>query len=177
MIENLPATYTPGQAFSFQVTLPALTNFTQYSLQLLFGTDVTNPSLTASGAAASTGYPFAGSTNFSSVLGATPDPTQVLLTISDSAPASLPFGATTTSGTPLATITVTTGADLTGPINLSIGSDTFFNYNAETGSYPPPTDIPPINQGVAPPAPVPAPAAAILFGLGGLVLVARRRAS
>ena len=172
LIENLPATYTPGETFTFQLRVPELVDFTGYSLQLVFSTDVLNPNLFAFGTAATSNYPFPSSAGFQSTLSTIQDGNQVILTIADSTDP----GVTVTPGgnDMLATITVTPGADLTGPIRLSIGPDAVFFYNTELNSYEAPTDIPPIEQG-APPAPVPAPAGVVLLGFGALLLGLRAR--
>jgi hypothetical protein len=172
IIDNLPTTYTPGTSFEFQLRVPALVDFTSYSLDLVFDTNVTNPQLTASGSPAATGYPFPSSAGFSSPASTQTGSQQVTLTISDSTSP----GVTVTPGTndALATITVTPDASLTGPIQLSIGPTSLFHYNTEDITYDAPTNIPAIEQAtVGSPTPVPAPAGAVLFGFGGLLLSAR----
>ncbi len=180
IIDNLPSTYTPGQAFTFQLSLPQLYEFTSYQLTLVFSTDVQNPALSVSGAAAASNYPFTSSSKFTSSSGTTPDGSGVTLTISDSIAEP---GVTVTPGSndQLATITVTPGTSLTGSITLSIDPNSIFHYNTENGTYDSPTDIPPIDQASGPgsgsgggTSPVPAPAGAMLFGLGGLLVAARR---
>lgn len=172
LITGLPATYTPGTPFTFTLSVPPLPDFNSYSLELVFTTEPINPPLFAEGSAAVANYVFPDAVGFTSTLSTFVDTNQVVLTISDTtAP-----GVLVTPGTndQLATITVTPGADLTGPIQLSIGIDSLFSYSTEQGEYPFLEGIPPIEQS-APPAPVPAPAGAVLFALGGLALWARVR--
>jgi hypothetical protein len=173
MIDNLPATYTPGQAFTFQLTLPALTDFSDYNLQLIFDTDVQNPPLFASGAAATSKYPFPSSAGFQSTLSRDSTSNQITLTIADSTSPNV----TVTPGTndALATITVTPGADFTGEIRLSVGTDSVFHYNTEDNNFDFPTNIPPIEQGASGPVSAPAPPGALLLGAGALILGLRMR--
>jgi hypothetical protein len=180
IVENLPATYTPGQSFSFQLGLPQLYEFTGYTLQLNLETQVQNPALGVSGAAATSNYPFAASTSFQSSTGTTIDGSGVTLTISDSVAepgvtVTPPSTGIAGSNYSLATVTVSPGASLTGPIALSVDPSSVFFYNTEFGSYNTPANIPPIDQATTgSPAPVPAPAGAVLLGVGGLVLALRR---
>jgi hypothetical protein len=175
IIDNLPSTYTPGQSFQFQISLPELTQFTSYSLGLVFNTDTDNPALSASATAATSNYPFPSSAGFTATPGGGgPNSTQVTLTLSDS----IPFpGVTVTPGTndQLATVTVTPDASLTGEIDLSIDPNSLFFYNTEDFNYSMPTNIPPIEQTMGGGSPVPAPASAVLLGIGGLVFGVRVR--
>jgi hypothetical protein len=174
LVEGLPATYTPGQAFTFTLRVPQLADFTNYTLELVFSTAVSDPDLLAGPAVAPADrYVFPSSANFGFQYDAPPGAQEVRLTISDSI---APDGVLTLPGQndTLATITVTPGATLTGPITLSIGSNTSFGYNSEGGFIDPPADIPPIEQ--ASPGgnnPVPAPPGAVLLGIGGLLFAAR----
>ncbi|MBM3979112.1 MAG: hypothetical protein FJ304_02285 [Planctomycetes bacterium] len=171
LINDLPASYTPGVAFTFNLRVPALNDFTSYSLELVFTTEPINPPLFASGSAAATNYVYPSSAGFQSTLTTFADANVVVLTIADStAP-----GVAVTPGANdrLATITVTPGADLTGSIQLSIGVDSLFVHSSEDPNYPLLADLPPITQN-DPVAPVPAPASAALFAVGALALWARR---
>ncbi len=172
LITGLPATYTPGVPFTFNLSVPPLPDFNSYTLELVFTTEPINPPLFAEGSAAVANYVYPDAVGFTSTLNTFVDTNQVVLTISDTtAPA-----VTVTPGTndQLATITVTPDATLTGPIQLSIGVDSLFSYSTEQREYPFLEDIPTINQ-ADPANPVPAPAGAVLFAIGGLALWARAR--
>ena len=177
ILEGVPAFYTPGQSFSFALRVPELPDLTDYRLELVFSTEVTDPSLLAFPTVAPPGsYVFPTSANFGFQLDAPLGGQEVQLTLTDSI---LPDSVIATPGQndQLATITVLPGANLTGTITLSIGFGTQFNYNAEIGSYEPPVDIPPIAQDPSPGGgnPVPAPPGVVLLGLGGLLLGLRGR--
>jgi hypothetical protein len=176
LIEGLPGTYVPGQQFTFTLRVPELPDFTSYSLELVFATDVTDPALLAFPTVAPADrYVFPTSANFGFQFNALPGQQEVRLTISDN----IGFpGVFTTPGEndTLATITVNPGAGLTGPIRLSVGFNTQFDYNMEATFYDPPGNIPPIEQGTASENnPVPAPPGVVLLGLGGLLLGLRTR--
>lgn len=172
LITDLPATYTPGEAFTFKVSVPTLFDFTNYTLQLVFTTDPINPPLFASASAAASNYVYPSSAGFQSTLSTVLDSNEVILTLSDSTTP----GVEVVPGTndQIATVTVTPGLSLTGPIRLSIGVDSLFDYNKENGEVPLLTGIPPIEQST-PPGPVPAPAGAVLLGSGLLLLGLRAR--
>jgi hypothetical protein len=176
MIDNLPKTYTPGTSFSFDLSLPALTDFTDYTLNLVFSTNTVDPPLFAS-SEASANYPFATSSGFQSTLSRSSSSSQITLTIADSTSS----GVTVTPGSndALAHVTVTPGADMTGPIHLSVGVGTVFHYNSEDFSYDFPTNIPAITEADvgSPPTAVPAPPGALLLGFGVLILGLRARRS
>jgi hypothetical protein len=177
LIEGLPTTYTPGESFTFTIRVPELPDLTSYQLELVFSTTVTNPALLSFPTVAPSGsYVFPTSENFGFQFDAPTGTQEVRLTLTDSI---LPESVIATPGQndTLATITVSPGASLTGPIMLSIGENTRFDYNAELGAYEPPTDIPPIEQAAPPNGgnPVPAPPGVVLLALGGLLLGARAR--
>jgi hypothetical protein len=174
LIEGLPAQYIPGQPFSFILRVPELPDFTSYSLELVFQTAVTNPALIAFPTVAPPDrYVFPTSANFGFQFNTPPGAQEVRLTISDDI--GLPGVIATPPNDTLATITVSPGASLTGPITLSIGLGTQFEYNTELMTYEPPAPIP-IAQGVPPDnSPVPAPPAVVLLGLGALLLGVRAR--
>lgn len=176
LIEGVPTTYTPGQDFTFTVRVPALVGFSAYSLQLVFNTDFPNPPLVSFPTVAPPGqYVFPTSANFAFQFDAPTDATEVRLTLSDFIPgtvATVP-GANDT----LATITVSPGADLVGPITLSVGGDSGFEYRTESGQYPFPEPI--VIQQAEPTGggnnPVPAPPGLLLAGVGAAVLGFRSR--
>jgi len=174
-IVGLPGTYTPGTSFTFEVRVPGLPDFSGFAVQLVFETTVPNPDLTITAVAGAGQYPFTDASNFT-LNQTAPDPgaTFFSATITGSGP--LTF---TTAGTNdlLAFVTVNPGTNLTGPITVSIGGETVLIYNMEGRNDSPPepaivqqADLPPPST-----TPVPAPAGAVLLGLGGLLLAARNR--
>jgi hypothetical protein len=172
IIDNLPATYTPGKSFTFGLSLPALSAFSSYDLQLVLSTDRPNPALTAS-AAPGTNYPFPATGRFLTTLDQPPGFNLEILSLAD-AVAGPGVSVTPGANDQLATITVTPGADFSGPIELSIGGSSSFTYGPNSGTFGFPTDIPPIEEAPPSTAPVPAPSGAILLGIGGLVFGWRR---
>jgi hypothetical protein len=180
LLEGVPDTYSPGTAFTFTVRVPALTDLTSYSIDLVFSTEVTDPPLFASASAALTTanggrYVFPSNAGFQSTLTTFNGGTDVLLTIADSGPLT-----NTTPGVndTLALVTVTPGADFKGPITISLGADTLVSANFENGT-PPPFDPITVQQagdtGGGDPNPVPAPPGVALFALGALALGVRRK--
>jgi hypothetical protein len=177
ILDGVPAFYTPGQPFTFALRVPELPDLTDYRLELVFSTAVTDPSLLAFPTVAPPGiYVFPTGANFAFQFDAAPGANEVQLTLTDSV---LPDSVIAAPGQNdrLATITVLPGAGLTGTITLSIGLGTQFHYNAELGAYESPVDIPPVDQGDPPVGgnPVPAPPGVVLLGLGGLLLGLRAR--
>jgi hypothetical protein len=181
LLEGVPETYSPGTAFSFTVRVPALNDLASYSLDLVFGTEVADPPLFASASAALTTadggrYVFPSNAGFQSTLTTFDGGTSILLTLADSGALSNTVpGANDT----LALVTVTPGADFKGPITISLGADTLFDANFESGVPPgfePITVTQADGNGGGDPNPVPAPPGAALFALGALALVRRARA-
>ena len=156
----MPATYTPGTPFSFDVRVPLLTDFTAFSAQLVFATDLVDPPLFVSAAAPTAGpggrYVFPSNTNFQSSSFRSDMLSEVSLYISGSTATGVlaaPDGNDT-----LARVTVQPGAELTGPITISLGSDTLFMRNMET-SYSD-TDAVTVDRSDTGPVTNPAPAPA-----------------
>lgn len=175
LYEGLPNAYTPGTAFTFTVRVPRLNDFVGYSVDLIFSTDVPDPPLFVSARPVAAGlgerYVFPSNANFQSGSTLIQGSPEVLLTFRDStgSPVTSVPGANDT----LAVVTVRPGADLTGPIVISLGAETTFDANAETTNVPPP-DVVIIPQADGPSA-VPAPPGVVLAGLGALLLAARKR--
>jgi hypothetical protein len=163
---GVPAEYTPGTSFTFEVRVPGVADFAGFSVQLVFETAVLDPDLAVTAAPDPTQYPFPSISGFSATP-TPPDPggTVYTLTIADSGP-----GTFTEPGVNdlLAVVTVNPGLGLTGPITISVGSETALLYNMEgrNDQFPEPVVV---EQGV-PPGPVPAPPAIVLLGVGALVL-------
>ncbi len=163
LIEGLPGGYLPGQPFTFTLRVPFLPEFRSYTLELVFTTEV-DPALVAFPTVAPTGsYVFPTSANFGFQFEAPPGFQEVRLTIFDSI---APDSVTAVPGQNdmLATITVSPGESLSGPIRLSIGPNTVFDYLTEI-NYPPPENAV-IEQAPAPPG-------VALLALGGFLVVAR----
>jgi hypothetical protein len=175
LIDGVPTTYTPGQPFTFTLHVPSLPDFSSYTLELVFSTTVIDPALLAFPIVAPVGsYVFPTNANFAFQFDAPPGAQEVRLTLSDSVP---PLGVITVPGAndALATITVVPNAALTGPITLSVGSNTQFLYNMEANSYDPPGPI--VIAQAEPPSgnPVPAPPGVALLGVGAMLLGLRAR--
>jgi hypothetical protein len=177
MFEGVPETYTPGQTFTFQVTVPQLIDLSKYVLELDFGTTTPNPPLFVFSTPASTAtgqYVFPSNAGYQSTFTLVQDSSVAALTFSDST--ATPVITVPGANDTIATITVLPGADLTGPITISIGGATLFDYDTEFGQPPPPDTIT-IEQSSSggSGSPVPAPSGAVLLGIGGLLLGVRSR--
>ncbi|QJW93501.1 hypothetical protein [Frigoriglobus tundricola] len=177
MFEGVPGTYTPGQTFTFQVTVPQLFDLNKYVVELDFGTNTPNPPLFVYSTAASTAtgqYVFPSNANYQSTSTLVLDSPVVALTFSDST--TPPINTVPGANDTIATVTVIPGADLTGPITISIGGATLFNYDTENGQVPPPNPIVVQQSGSGGTGnPVPAPSGAVLLGIGGLLFGVRSR--
>jgi hypothetical protein len=167
MFDGVPGSYSPGGSFTFNVTLPLVTDFSGYTLELVFTTNTVGAGLTASATPASP-YPFGSTKNFTTSTDAPIDSTEFHLLLSDITGA----GVVTSPGDTLATVTVQTDASLRGDITLEVGPATDFQHNLEIQYRTP--DAITIGQGEPVPSSVPTPAGAVLLGVGGLVLAARR---
>ena len=108
---------------------------------------------------------------FTAVPQSFPGTNQYTLTISDSgAPVNTVAGVNDL----LAVVTVSPGADLSGPIVISVGADTLLRYNTEgrpPDNFPEPVTV---QQGPGVIG-VPAPAAWVTLAAGGLILAGRGR--
>lgn len=177
LFEGVPATYTPGTPFQFLVRVPVLTDFTGFSVDLIFSTEVANPPLFVSSApvpvAPGGRYVFPSNATFQSGSSLVGGSSEVVLTFTDTTPS--PVVTQTGVSDTLAIVTVRPGATLTGSITISYGTDSNFAINSEL-NYPPPNALTVAQAGLPPVTnPVPAPAGALLLGLGGLILGARKR--
>jgi hypothetical protein len=164
MLDDVPGSDTPGTPFTFNITLPLLTDFTGYTVEL--GFTASSQGLTPSATPASP-YPFGSTAGFTSSVEA--NGSEVHMFFSD---ATSP-GVVTSPGDTLASVTVQTDPSLRGPITLEIGPATDVQHNMEDPNYRAPEALT-IAQG-EPVQGVPAPAGVMLVGIGGLVLAARRR--
>ncbi|HEY1192449.1 MAG TPA: hypothetical protein VGE74_32800 [Gemmata sp.] len=178
LFDGLPATYTPGTAFTFTVRVPQLTDFVGFNVELIFATDVPNPPLFVSAAAPAAGpdgsYVFPTTATFQSGSSLVLDSPNVVLTFRDGT--DTPVFTEAGGNDTLAIVTVTPGATLTGPITISVGAQTGFASNLEdrNDGFPLPVTIEQADGGPGT-SPVPAPAGAVLLGFGGLLLGARSR--
>jgi hypothetical protein len=169
---NVPASYTPGNPFTFEVIAPGGENgFSAFNLDMTFSTNNVNPDLTLSASSATSQYVFSGY----STTGFTSSSTSTSLTASDSLTNPGTDMITTQTGVNdvLAVVTVSPGTSFTGPITVSFAGDTSVTYFTEGFDFPqgPVTIV----QGAEVAAPVPTPAAWISMTIGGLILAARRQ--
>jgi hypothetical protein len=171
IIEGLPGTYTPGQAFSFDVRVPQLPDLSSYTVELLFTGSLASPIQSAG--ATPPAPPPTGRYVFTSNAGFVPDfsASEGRLTLSDSG--FTPVTLQNVNDT-IAHVTVTPDANLTGDLVISLGPNSNFQYNPEGPFYDAPQ---PIRVEMATPAgpAVPAPPGVVLFAVGGLALAARAR--
>jgi hypothetical protein len=162
----VPDSYTPGVPFSFKLSLPALSDFTGYTVEVDFTAEVEKPSLSFS-VDRGADYPFpAKPFPLPAAAALDADQTTVHLFFSDSVsspsdPADAPD---------FVTINVTAGADV-GNLSITIGADTAFAVNSETRVLLPQDAY---TLSPRPASSVPAPGGAVLLGVGGLILAARR---
>jgi hypothetical protein len=175
LIEGVPATYSPGQSFTFDVRVPFLPDLTSYNLQILFGAQTNDPALLAFPTVADPvpagRYVFTSNENFSFSFDAPPGASEVSLTLSD-------FNSSVVArpgiNDTIARITVLPDANFTGPIQISFAPD--FQYNFREGprySAPEPIIVQQADPGAG--NPVPAPPAALLFAAGVGLLAVRAR--
>ena len=176
---GVPSTYIPGTTFSFELRAPGLTAFTDFNFDLIVQTTSPDPSTLLSVSAdrpGDTEYAFGASATFSTSQSAGPASNEFTVNITGTSST----GVNTTGGAPdlLARITVNPGASLSGPLMFSIDPGTFsIGALSETGQalQAPdtvtvfPSDVPPVG------APVPGPGGAVLLGVGGVLLLARKR--
>lgn len=183
LIEGMPSTYTPGQPFSFTLRVPELLGLAAYNLELKFGTTVTNPPLLAFATPADADrYVFGSTDRLGFGFAIDPNGTEVRLSLIDpfdNLPGRDP-GVDVVAGAndTLATITVSPGVGLTGPITISVGDATNFQYILESGTFDPPSPFVVQQADTGPPVggnPVPAPPAALLLGFGAVALLARAK--
>lgn len=173
IIPVIPTEYTPGTTVSFEIRVPGLIDFSAYSMQLVFSTDIDNPDLTVSAAPDLNQYPFPTVANFQSGPGGDFGLNALSLVIADST--SPPVN--TNSGfrpDQLATITLAPGGNMTGPIRVRFEDVTIQQSDENPQPINPPAPFI-INQAAPQPAAVPAPAGWLLLGIGWLGLAARRR--
>ncbi|MDB5306744.1 MAG: hypothetical protein JWO38_946 [Gemmataceae bacterium] len=176
LIVNAPATYVPGGSFSFELHAPGLIGLTSYNLTFQLESGPNPPPLTVSvtpppGLA---NYPFPDATHFSVGQLVTPIPSPFSLQLSDSAGGSAV--ATVGGNDYLALVTVTTASTLTTPITVTVTGATFnaFHLPGEPlSTLPAPVTIE-ADLSSPPPAPVPTPAAWLMFAVGTLGVVSAR---
>lgn len=176
---GVPSGYFPGQAFSFDVYAPGLVGLTDYTLQfnVTAGVAPDLPDLTVSAAPAASNYPFPDTSNFSTAQGSSPVVNGPIVIIQDASSGS---GVDTALGVNdrLATITISPGVNLSGPITITFTLNEFTTARDVGFDLPPPIIITPNEEPSGPTdpaAPVPAPPAVLLAGIGGLCFLARSR--
>jgi hypothetical protein len=167
---EVPATYTPGLPFSFEVRIPNVSDFSSYTIEIGFETGVVDPDILAFAITDPAQYPYPTTAGFSSSFFAEAGTPTAFLTISDSTNP----GVETWEGLNdlVATVTVVPGPRLVGAILLFVGSNTEIAINQERTpqiTFPAPIWI---DQAEAPPvAPVPTPAGLISLGTAFLLLL------
>jgi hypothetical protein len=173
---GVPSGYNPGVAFTFDVSAPGLVGLTDYTLQfsVTAGVAPNLPDLVVTAAPAATNYPFPDATNFTTTYMSSPGVNGPILMIQDASSGS---GIDTVLGVNdrLATITVSPGVNLAGPITITFTLNEFTTARDVSFDLPPPIIITPNEDPTGPTAPVPAPPAAVLAGIGGLCFLARTR--
>ncbi len=173
LLIEAPTTYTPGQEFTVDVRLPGAVDLTGFSIELLFTTTVLNPDFLVSAIAIDGSYPFASTSNFNWSQAHDPDTNVEMVTIftdPDAGPVNTILGQPDLLGR----ILITPGANVTGPIMISVNDGTL---RLDIGGEPVPEIELPIltlEQNEAN-TPVPTPAAWLSLGVGGMILAARRR--
>jgi hypothetical protein len=175
LIVGLPTEYTPGTPFTFELRAPGVVDFTAYSMELIFQTQVDSTSLltvsATRGVTPEYSFPLG---SFQANTTIAPGGLTQNLLISDTGPA---VNTTANVNDLLAIVTVSPSAGFTGSIQLSINPDTLvFLINNEGGpDISPPTNIPIINQAPTPVNGVPTPAAWVSMTIGLAILGMRRR--
>lgn len=173
---GVPGSYDPGVSFSFDIYAPGLVGLTDYTLQfsVTAGAAPNLPDLAVTAAPASTAYPFPDTTNFSASNSASPGVNSFFVTLSDASSGS---GVDTILNVSdhLATITISPGVNLSGPIVIEFTQNEFTTARDVSFDLPPPIIITPREDPTPPTEPVPAPPALVLLGIGGLCLAARNR--
>jgi hypothetical protein len=173
LVDGVPATYTPGQSFTFTLRVPAMPDLTSYNLDITFDTSIANPPLVAFPTVATPsntgeGYVFTSNANFNYTFDTPLGSSTRTLTISD-----FNSAVTTVKGTNdlLGTVTVSPGSNFTGDINISFNPD--FQYNFREGQRYNAPDTITVRQGNGSAAP--APPGILLLALGGLLVAVRTR--
>jgi hypothetical protein len=170
---GVPAGYTPGQAFSFDIYAPGLVGLTDYTLQfsVTAGSPPNLPDLTVQVDPAASAYPFPDTSNFATSQSVVAGVNSIFVTVSDATSGS---GVNTLSGVNdhLATVSISPGVNLSGPITISFMQNDFTTSRDVGFDLPPPIVIPELPSGPNP-EPVPAPPGVVLAGVAGLCLAAR----
>ena len=172
---GLPSGYTPGQDFSFSIFAPGLTGLMDYTLQFTVtaGSPPNLPDLSVTASANGLAdYPFPNTDNFGFAVDPGIGVNGFLVTITDSTSG---LGVNTFLGVNdhLATVTISPGVNLSGPITVEFTLNQFSTARDVGFTKPDPFTIEQLPD--TPPAAVPAPPAWILLGLGGLCLAGRNR--
>jgi hypothetical protein len=173
LIFDTPSTYVQGTPFTLDVRLPGTVDMTGFSVQLVITTMVLNPILDITAEAIPGRYPFLNTSNFGTSQAMVLDSNVRYVDFFTLTPDG-PVNTYDSDNDMLAHLTITPGGNVTGPIIISV-NDT--NLILSIGGEPPPEVILPIAilDDATPPSAVPAPAAWLSLGIGGLVLAGRRR--
>jgi hypothetical protein len=171
LFSEVPATYIPGSAFTFQIVVPEINGLSAFNVDLIFDATVNSPDLNVSAAASMTEYVFTTTSTFSSNSFTGPGLNEVSVQFSDST--LNPVSTVTGVNDVLGIVTVSPGADLTGPITISFDASTFVDYFSEGFDNLPGSVT--VDQGTPPPPAVPTPAAWLSMAIGVLILAGRER--
>jgi hypothetical protein len=175
LIVGVPLEYTPGTPFTFELRAPGLVDFSAYSIELVFETEVDSTGLlTVSADRGSTpdySFPIG---SFQATNSISPNGLTQTLLITDSGPN---VNTTANVNDLLALVTVSPAAGFSGSITLSVNPDNlFFAINSEGGPDIDPPDNVTIIQALPPVDGVPTPAAWVSMTIGVVILGLRRRA-
>jgi len=171
LFNDVPATYIPGTPFTFQIIVPEVNGLNSFNVDLIFDTAVTSPDITVSAAPLASQYVFPTTSGFTTSSFTGPGPNEVSVLFSDSA--ITPVTTVTGVNDLLGVVTVSPGADLTGPITISFDSSSGVNYFTEGFDVLP--DPVTVDQGMPPPPTVPTPAGWLSMAIGVLILGGRER--
>lgn len=176
-----PGSYQPNTPFTFELRAPGLNSFTDFNLDLIVETASLNPNTLLSVEVFRPGdgeYVFGATGVFGSSQSAIIDTPNFTVNIAGSIAG---IGVSTVAGANdlLARIRVTPGTGLNEPVTFFIDAGTYtIGASSESGQGLQPPDPVTVFPETAPdPTVVPGPGGAVLLGVGGVLLLARRRFS
>jgi hypothetical protein len=174
-----PGSYQPNTPFTFELRAPGLNSFTDFNLDLIVETTSLNPISLLSVEVFRPGnseYVFGATGTFGSSQSAIIDSPNFTVNITG---AIAGIGVNTVAGANdvLARIRVTPGAGLNEPVTFFIDAGSYtIGATSESGqALQPPDPVTVFPEATPDPAVVPGPGGAVLLGVGGVLLIARRR--